>query len=90
MGGNDSIGLFVKQVSNPEYNPYAEYSKSVQKEADEVMTIAGMFEARGEARGIIKSGRRHALSDAVILEDLVSQVGCSMQEAEKLLRDFDG
>ena len=32
---------------------------------------------------------RHCLSDAVVLEDLVSQTGCSMQEAEKFLRDFD-
>lgn len=93
--------VFIKKVANPDYNPYAEYSKSVQKEAEEVMTIAAMFEARGEvrgeergeirgeARGIIKMGRRHCLSDAVILEDLVSQTGCSMQEAEKFLRDFD-
>lgn len=93
--------VFVKQVSNPEYNPYAEYSKSLKKEADETMTIVGMFEARGEARGvvlgeargmalgIIKTGRRHSLSDDEILDDLVSQTGCSMQEAEKLLRDFN-
>ncbi|MDE7313220.1 MAG: hypothetical protein K2N87_16630 [Eubacterium sp.] len=43
--------VFVKKVADPEYNPYAEYSKSIQKEADEIMTIVGMFEARAEKRG---------------------------------------
>lgn len=43
--------IFIKRTADPEYNPYAEYSKSIQKEADEIMTIVGMFEERGEKRG---------------------------------------
>ncbi len=43
--------VFVKKSADPEYNPYAEYSRSIQKEADEIMTIVGMFEERAERRG---------------------------------------
>ncbi|MDE7313221.1 MAG: hypothetical protein K2N87_16635, partial [Eubacterium sp.] len=39
-------------------NPYAEYSKSIQKEADEIMTIVGMFEARAEKRGEERGEKR--------------------------------
>lgn len=46
-------------------------------------------EARGEARGIINNGRRHSFSDDIIIEDIAAQTGCSFQEAEKILRDFD-
>lgn len=81
--------VFVKKVGDVKYNPYAEYSKSIKKEADEIMTVMRMFEARGEARGIIKSGRHHGFSDAVVIEDIVVQTGCSLQEAEKILHDFD-
>lgn len=97
--------VFIKKAGDPVYNPYAEYSKSIQKEADDIITIMAMFEARGEkrgeargetrgeargeARGIIKSGRRHSFSDDIIIEDIVAQMGCSFQDAEKILRDFD-
>ena len=57
------------------------------------MTIMGMFEkrgeARGEARGIISNGRRHAFSDSMIIEHIAAQTGCSQKEAEQILRDFD-
>ncbi len=43
--------VFTKKAGDPDYNPYALYSKSIVKEADEIMTIVGMFEKRGEARG---------------------------------------
>ena len=43
--------VFIKKTGDPEFNPYAEYSKSIVKEADDFMTIAGMFEKRGEIRG---------------------------------------
>lgn len=50
--------VFVKKAADPVYNPYAEYSKSIQKEADEIMTIVGMFEARGEKRGEARGEER--------------------------------
>lgn len=53
--GDDLIrylqSVFVKKAGDPQYNPYADYSKSIVKEADEIMTIVGMFEKRGELRG---------------------------------------
>ena len=45
--------VFTKKAGDPDYNPYALYSKSIVKEADEIMTIVGMFEKRGEARGCL-------------------------------------
>ncbi len=85
--------IFIKKAGDPKFNPYAKYSDCIKREAEEVMTIADMFEKRGqkigEARGIIKSGRRHSFSDAVIIEDITVQLGCTVQEAEKLLHDFD-
>ncbi len=56
LGTDDSLirylqAVFVKKAGDPEYNPYAEYSKSIVKEADECMTIVGMFEQRAEKRG---------------------------------------
>ena len=93
--------VFIKKVADPQYNPYAEYSKSIQKEAEEIMTVIDMFEARGEkrgeargekrgeARGIIKNGRRHAFSDAVIIADIAAETGCSIQDAEKILYEFE-
>lgn len=69
------------------------------------MTIVSMFEARaekrgaargearsearGEARGIIKNGRRHSFSDDIIIQDLEAQIGCSFQDAQKILYEFD-
>lgn len=81
--------VFVKRAGDPAYNPYAEYSRSIAREAEDSMTIMGMFEKRGEARGIISNGRRHAFSDAVIIEDIAALTGCSQKEAEQILRDFD-
>ncbi len=65
------------------------------------MTIMDMFEARGEkrgfergvemgtARGIINTGRRHAFSDQIIIEDIAAQTGCSFQDAKKILYDYN-
>ena len=80
------------------YNPYTEYSRSIQQEANEIMTIVSMFEARaekrgaargevhGEARGIIKNGRRHSFSDDIIIQDLEAQIGCSFHPTMPLFR----
>lgn len=47
--------VFMKQVGNPAYNPYAEYSRDIDEEVNDIMTIVGMFaeiaEKRGEERG---------------------------------------
>lgn len=42
--------VFMKQVANPAYNPYAEYSSDIHAEANQVITIVGMFEERGEKK----------------------------------------
>ena len=113
--------IFIRKSADAHYNPYADYSKSIQKEADHIMTIMDMFEARGEkrgiekgiekgiergiekgiekgiergvelgtARGIINTGRRHAFSDQIIIEDIAAQTGCSFQDAKKILYDYD-
>lgn len=60
--GDDLIrylqSVFVKKAGDPQYNPYADYSKSIVKEADEIMTIVGMFEKRGELRGEERGEKR--------------------------------
>lgn len=86
---HDAANYNEKQKERFDCAPYAEYSKSIKKEADDIMTIAGMFEARGEARGIIKSGRIRSFSDSIIIEDIAEQTGCTLQEAAKFLHDFD-
>lgn len=49
--------VFMKRISDPHCNPYAGYSASIQKEANEIMTIVGMFEERAEKKGI-KEGKK--------------------------------
>lgn len=48
----------MKQVANPAYNPYAEYSSDIHEEVNQVMTIVGMFEERGEKRGEERGEKR--------------------------------
>mgnify|MGYP001028722425 FL=1 len=43
----------------------------------------------GRAEGIIKSGRRHLFSDAVIIEDIMAETGCNYADAKKALEDYD-
>lgn len=43
----------------------------------------------GRAEGIIKSGRRHLFSDAVIIEDIMEETGCGYLDARKLLESYD-
>lgn len=45
--------------------------------------------AEGRTEGIIKSGRRHGFSNEVIIEDIVAEVGCSLQNAKDALKNFD-
>lgn len=51
----------------------------------------GRMEGRAEGRteGIIKSGRRHGFSNEVIIEDIVAEVGCSLQNAKDALKNYD-
>ena len=51
----------------------------------------GRAEGRTEGRteGIIKSGRRHGFSNEVIIEDIMAETGCSLQNAKEVLKHFD-
>ena len=43
----------------------------------------------GRAEGIIRSGRRHRLSDEVIVEDIAAETGCEIVQAQKILQEYD-
>ncbi len=51
----------------------------------------GRIEGRreGRAEGIIRSGRRHRLSDEVIVEDIAAETGCEIVQAQKILQEYD-
>ena len=49
--------------------------------------IKGRIEGRSE--GIIRSGRRHRLSDEVIVEDIAAETGCEIVQAQKILQEYD-
>ena len=53
--------------------------------------IEGRREGRieGRAEGIIRSGRRHRLSDEVIVEDIAAETGCEIVQAQKILQEYD-
>lgn len=53
------------------------------------MDIRREGRAEGRAEGIIKSGRRHAFSDEVILEDIMAETGYDYAEAKKALENYD-
>lgn len=86
--------VFIKQVDNPEFNPYYEYSGKIKKEVDEVMTIRESFEARGEARGIIEGKIELLLeneyTDVKIIEFLTTMKNnpLTLEQAEKSLKDY--
>lgn len=90
--------VFTKQVDNPEFNPYYEYSGKIKKEVDEVMTIRESFEARGEvrgkARGIIEGKIELLLeneyTDVKIIEFLTTMKNnpLTLEQAEKSLKDY--
>ena len=44
--------------------------------------------AEGRAEGIISIGRRHGFDDNTIIEDMMSETGCSRAEAQKLLENY--
>lgn len=58
--------VFIKQVSNPKYNPYSDYSRRIEKEVDDTMTFRESFEERGRKRGI-EEGRAEGII-AVLLD----------------------
>ncbi|MCI9613442.1 MAG: hypothetical protein HFH33_15775 [Eubacterium sp.] len=43
----------------------------------------------GRAEGIIRSGRRHSLSDEMIVEDIAAETGCEIVQAQKILQEYD-
>ena len=94
--------VFIKQVDNPKFNPYYEYSSKIKKEVDEVMTIRESFEARGEARGeaigeargMIKGRIAFLLEagypDTKIIEYLTTMKKnpLTLEQAEKFLEEY--
>lgn len=65
--------VFMKQVANPAYNPYAEYSSDIHEEVNQVMTIVGMFEERGEKRGEERGERQGEKRLMNLLQQLQEQ-----------------
>lgn len=65
--------------------------KAYEMDARREGRIEGRREGRieGRAEGIIRSGRRHRLSDEVIVEDIAAETGCEIAQAQKILQDFD-
>ena len=61
--------------------------KAYEMDARREGRIKGRIEGRSE--GIIRSGRRHRLSDEVIVEDIAAETGCEIAQAQKILQDFD-
>ena len=70
-----------------EYMTWKAYEMDARREG----RIEGRREGRieGRAEGIIRSGRRHRLSDEVIVEDIAAETGCEIAQAQKILQDFD-
>ena len=76
------------------------WDAEVEREVDSMVThlnemqrerAKGRAEGRTEGRteGIIKSGRRHGFSNEVIIEDIMAETGCSLQNAKEVLKHFD-
>lgn len=90
--------VFTKQVDNPKFNPYYEYSGKIKKEVDDVMTIRESFEARGEARGKaygIIEGKIELLlendyTDVKIIEFLTTMKNnpLTLEQAKKSLKEY--
>ncbi len=67
--------VFMKKIADSEYNPYADYSKSIKKEADKLMTIVEMFEERAERRGR-KIGEKRG-------EDRLKELLCCLKQQHR-------
>ena len=65
--------------------------KAYEMDARREGRIEGRREGRieGRAEGIIRSGRRHKLSDEVIVEDIAAETGCEIVQAQKILQEYD-
>ncbi len=82
--------VFMKRISDPHCNPYAGYSASIQKEANEIMTIVGMFEERAEKRGIKegkKEGKKEGEDRLKKLLRCLQQQGRSAKMQEIIISD---
>ena len=65
--------------------------KAYEMDARREGRIEGRREGRieGRAEGLIRSGRRHRLSDEVIVEDIAAETGCEIVQAQKILQEYD-
>jgi hypothetical protein len=82
--------VFIKQVDNPKFNPYYEYSSKIKKEVDEVMTIRESFEARGMIKGRIAFLLEAGYPDTKIIEYLTTMKKnpLTLEQAEKFLEEY--
>lgn len=85
--------VFIKQISNPMYNPYSDYSNRIEKEVDVIMTFRESFEKRGKIEGrietIIEIGREDDFGDEKIIDKLITKVNLSKQQALQYLQEYD-
>lgn len=94
--------VFIKQVDNPKFNPYYEYSSRIKKEVDDVMTIRESFEARGEAKGEARGEARGMIKgriaflleagypDTKIIEHLTTMKKnpLTIEQAKEFLKEY--
>lgn len=87
MSGNELVGEIEKAVEKArmhkewevEYMTWQAFEMDAKREG----------RAEGRAEGIIKSGRRHLLSDDVIIEDIMAEMDCNFASAKKILENYD-
>lgn len=74
-----------------EYMTWKAYEMDARREGRIEGRREGRIEGRieGRAEGIIRSGRRHSLSDEMIVEDIAAETGCEIVQAQKILQEYD-
>lgn len=86
--------VFANKVCDVNYNPYHEYSKTIEGEVNAMMSVADVFEARaerrgeqkgerrGERKGIIKVLLQFGKTDAEIIQYLTTELDDPLTENE--------
>ena len=82
--------VFIKQVDNPKFNPYYEYSRMIEEEVNVMMSAADALEAmaeqrgeqRGERRGIVKVLLQFGKTDNEIIQYLTTDLNDPLTEDE--------
>lgn len=83
MSGNELVGEIEKAVEK------ARMHKEWEVEYMTWQAFEMDAKREGRAEGIIKSGRRHLLSDDVIIEDIMAEMDCNFASAKKMLEKYD-